>query len=249
MAARGATRWVVVLAMMSAGHGCGAPEPGPSGATEGDASTGATTGTGADTSAGDGSTTSMLPDVGPPRPSQTASCSAWVTCATELAVPELEEIEAAYGIGGSCWGGDAAQAVACDGACTEALAATVMELEAMGQDVPEVCDPPRMVSWAEVEMIIDAHCVTACHEPGGEDASLDLSDGAYYALYGVASSQSLLSLVKAGSHQESYLWHKVNGSQGSVGGSGSRMPRGAEPLAPEQIEAIADWIDGGAQNF
>lgn len=249
MAVRGAGQWVVVLAIGSVALGCGEPEPGPMGVTQGDTSTGAATGTAADGTAGDGSTGFMLPDVGPPRPSQTASCSTWVGCATELGVPELPDIEAAYGIDGSCWDGEVAQAVACDDACKEELATTVMELEAMGQAVPEACDPPMMVSWAAIETIIDDHCVTGCHEPGGEDASLDLSDGAYFAIYGVASSQSLFSLVEAGSHEESYLWHKVNGSQGSVGGSGSRMPRGVEPLVQEEIDMIADWIDGGAQSF
>lgn len=247
MTVANAGRWAVLAVVV--GLACGEPEPGPGGATEGGTSTGAATGTGTDGS-GDGSSTMLvLPDVGPPTPSQTLSCSTWVACATELGVAELAEIEAAYGIEGTCWDGDGMQAIACDDTCKAELEATVMELEAMGQAVPEACDPPRTVSWAEIEAIIDDHCVTACHEPGGEDASLDMSDGAYYAIYGVASTQSLLSLVEASSHEESYLWHKVNGSQGSVGGSGSRMPAGARPLVQEQIDAIADWIDGGAQPF
>ena len=79
--------------------------------------------------------------------------------------------------------------------------------------------------------------------------SLDMSGNAYYELYGVASSQSLLFFVSAGSHEDSYLWHKVNGSQGSVGGSGTTMPKGAPMLAAEDIEKIAIWIDAGAQPF
>lgn len=232
------------------GLACGEPEPEPAGATAGDASTGVGSSTeAASSSEGDGTTTWMLPDVGPPMPSQTASCASWVACATELALPELADIEQAYGIDGSCWDGDVAQAVACDDECKGSLDATTMELEAMGQAVPEACDPPMQVSWSEIEEILTANCVSGCHEPGGADSSLDLSDGAYYAIYGVASSQSLLSLVEAGSHEESYLWHKVNGSQGSVGGTGGRMPNGLPPLAAEQIDAIAAWIDGGAQPF
>lgn len=249
-AVHGTGRWgLLVLVMLVVGLACGEPEPGPSGATDG-SSTGATSGTGVDTSAGEGAeTTWMLPDVGPPTPHQTLSCSTWVACATELGVEGLAEIEAAYGIAGTCWDGDGAQAAACDEECTGQLEATVMELETMGQVVPEACDPPRTVSWAEIEAIITANCVEACHEPGGEDSSLDMSSGAYYAIYGVASSQSSLSLVAAGSHEDSYFWHKVSGSQGSVSGSGSTMPKGAPMLTAEEIDAIADWIDGGAQPF
>ncbi len=191
---------LLVLAMVH-GLACGEPEPGPSGATEGGSSTGAASGTAADTSTGEGAeTTWMLPDVGPPTPQQTASCSSWVACATELGVDGLAEIEAAYGIAGTCWDGDGAQATMCDDECKAELDMAVMELEAMGQAVPEACDPPRTVSWAEIEAIIEANCVEACHEPGGEDSSLDMSTGAYYAIYDVASSQSSLTLVAAGSH-------------------------------------------------
>jgi len=237
--------WVLVM-----GLACGEPEPGPSGATDGDTSTSTASGTAADTSGSSGGeTTFMLPDVGPPTPQQTASCSTWVACATELGVEGLAEIETSYGIDGTCWDGDGPQAAACDGECKTELAATVMELEAMGQAVPEVCDPPQTVSWGAVQAIIDANCVAYCHSPGGEDESLDMSGDAYYEIYGVASSQSLLFLVEAGSHEDSYLWHKVSGTQGSVGGSGSTMPKGVPMLVPEDLETITDWIDGGAQHF
>ena len=255
MAVRAAKRGRVgtealAVSVLVMGIGCGEPEPEPSGVTDGGTSTGAASETGADTSGGESTgTTWMLPDVGPPTPQQTVSCSAWVACATELGLEGLAEIEASYGIDGTCWGGDGPQAAACDGECKQQLDATVMELEAMGQAVPEVCNPPQMVSWPEIEAIIDANCVTDCHEPGGEDMSLDMSGNAYYELYGVASSQSLLFFVSAGSHEDSYLWHKVNGSQGSVGGSGTTMPKGAPMLAAEDIEKIAIWIDAGAQPF
>lgn len=247
MAVRSVGRWG--LWVVVGGLACGEPEPGPSGATEAGTSTGVASGTAADTS-GDGMATApMLPDVGPPMPQQTLSCSTWVGCATELGVEGLAEIEASYGIDGTCWDGDGMQAATCDAECKAELDATVMELEAMGQPVPEACDPPQTVTWGEIEAIIDANCVDACHEPGGEDASLDMSGNAYYEIYGVASSQSLLYLVEAGSHEDSYFWHKVSGSQGSVGGSGSTMPKGAPMLPAEDIEKIAAWIDAGAQPF
>lgn len=248
--ARWGRAWVVALVVT--GLACGEGGPGTSGASE--SGTGAASTAGEGTSGSDGSETQWMPpdpdgSDGPPMPSQTASCASWVACAGALQERDAEAIEQMYGSDGACWAGDAAQAAACAGACEDELAAAVMELEAMGQAVPEACDPPRNVSWSEIDGILAAHCVEGCHEPGGVDSSLDLSDGAYYAIYGVASDQSQLYLVDAGSKEESYLWHKVSGSQGSVGGSGSRMPQGVRPLTTEQIDAIGDWIDNGAQNF
>lgn len=235
---------------------CGGVEPETTAGSEGEAT--AASSTAAASTAAEGSegssTTAPVPDPDgtedpPPMPTQTAACASYVACASELSVDELEAIEPIYGAGGSCWDGDFDQAAACDTACSEELAALVMALERMGQAVPEVCDPPAYVPWADIAEILATSCVTGCHEPGGEDSSLDLSDGPYYAIYGVTSDQSPLYLVEAGSHEESYLWHKVNGSQGSVGGGGARMPKGVAALTDEQIEAIADWIDGGASMF
>lgn len=231
---------------------CGGSEPATSSTTEA-VSTGSSTGsgstTGADGSSDGASTTWVIPDFGPPPPSQSATCATYVACASELGVDELDAIEQMYGWDGTCWDGDAAQASACTTTCEQELSTLVMGLEAMGEPVPEVCAPPAYVPWAEIEAMLEANCVTGCHEPGGEDSSLDLSDGAYYAIYQVASDQSDLYLVDPGDHEQSYLWHKVNGSQGGAGGGGARMPKGAAPLTAEQIDALADWIDGGAAMF
>ncbi len=191
----------------------------------------------------------MLPDVGGGvPPSQTIDCADYVACAQVLMLEDADAIEQMYGPDSACWDTHE-QRDECDDTCELELAAIIMQLMADGQDVPAECDPPEPVTWAQISMIIADNCVTACHEPGGSDDSLDLSEQAYYAIYQIPSDQSLLSLVEPGSHEESYFWHKVNGSQGSVGGMGSRMPRDAEPLPQEQIDQIAAWIDAGASMF
>lgn len=200
---------------------------------------------------GEGSTSlPPLPDPsageGPVTPSQTAACQAWVGCAMALSEPEVEAIIDAYGSLGTCWV-DAATAATCDMECTAALDAARAELEAAGEVVPLACDPPRDVPLSEIEAIVDVHCVEACHEPGGEYPSLDLSSEPRNELLEVVGQQTTIPHVTAGDHAGSYLWHKVSGSQGSVGGMGARMPAGAPALAPEQIDAITDWIDAGAQ--
>jgi hypothetical protein len=75
----------------------------------------------------------------------------------------------------------------------------------------------------------------------------------YNEVVGVASTQlPTMDRVEPGDHTISYLWHKVNGTQASVGGTGGQMPAfcspGVDCLTPAEIAGIASWIDAGAQN-
>lgn len=102
---------------------------------------------------------------------------------------------------------------------------------------------------------------TNCH-PGQTGAGgLGLGVGASHGTtVGVFSSQvGTMERVKAGDHSNSYLWHKINGSHGSVGGSGTGpMPQGGFPMDPtvdvnptvpgvqNAVDTIRDWINAGA---
>lgn len=55
-----------------------------------------------------------------------------------------------------------------------------------------------------------------------------------------------LARVRPTLPDSSYLVHKIQGTQGSVGGSGGRMPLGGGSLTPVEIELIRAWITGGA---
>lgn len=229
------------------GAACGTPESsGPGdGTTIGIGSTGTTASTGLDES----STFPPLIDLGDgPPPGQTSDCADYVACAQTLMLADAATIEQTYGPEAACWETDE-QAAACDDACEQELAAILVQLEADGEPVPEVCDPPEPITWSEISMMISDSCVDGCHEPGGLDVSLDFSGNAYLSLYQVNSEQSSLYLVDPGSHEDSYLWHKLSGSQGSAGGMGSRMPQDAEPWPQELIDGVAAWIDEGASNF
>ena len=62
----------------------------------------------------------------------------------------------------------------------------------------------------------------------------------------VPSNQSPLDRIEPGSSADSYLVHKIDGTQLSVGGSGTRMPFG-QPLLSEMIrDIIRVWVDEGA---
>jgi len=93
---------------------------------------------------------------------------------------------------------------------------------------------------------------TGCHT-GGPSASggLDLSSGVSYGNIFNVNSGELPSMkrIKPGDPANSYLLHKVNGTQGTVGGSGQRMPfgcSGASCLSAATRTAIENWITSGA---
>jgi hypothetical protein len=246
-------RWRIAIAIAGAmaAMSCAGSDPPHDGTTTDAMPPASTQGEPDADSTGAGSTTlPPLPDPsagdGPSAPSQSAACQAWVGCAMALLDPQLEAIVDEYGSQGSCWV-DSATAAACDVECMESLDTTRTQLEGAGDPVPPACDPPRDVPLSEIEDIFEAHCVDACHEPGGEEPSLDLSTQPRDELLEVVGQQSTIPHVTAGDHAASYLWHKISGSQGSVGGMGARMPIGAPSLTAEQIEAISDWIDAGAQ--
>lgn len=99
----------------------------------------------------------------------------------------------------------------------------------------------------DIVPIFKRNCV-ACHLTGTEAGGLSLQPrAAFRFLVGVPSGESKLLRVKPGSPQESYLVHKLAGTQAQVGGSGERMPLGNDPLADAQLTLIRTWISQGAK--
>ena len=99
----------------------------------------------------------------------------------------------------------------------------------------------------DIQPIWDGSCADlGCHNDSDMASGLSLASG-YDAMVGVASpSGAALDLVTAGSSADSYLWHKLEGTQTSVkGGGGSQMPFGSN-LTPDEMTLIQTWIDGGA---
>lgn len=97
------------------------------------------------------------------------------------------------------------------------------------------------------------NCVSGCHEPGGQWEALDLRAPASAALVNRASTQTgLMNLVDGATYlpSQSYLWHKLRGTQlcfPLVNGTGQRMPAPeACQLTDTLIEAVEKWICCGA---
>ncbi len=92
--------------------------------------------------------------------------------------------------------------------------------------------------------------VSNCHGKGGNDETeLDLSGTkAYAAMVNVKSEQvTTMDLVKPGDPENSYLWHKINGTSGALGGDDAQMPDERPALDAETQAAIKTWIANGAQ--
>ncbi len=104
-------------------------------------------------------------------------------------------------------------------------------------------DAPRFE--ADIQPLFRAQC-TGCHGGATPQGDLNLYQDPLAVLVDQPSAQSPLLLVEPGDHLYSYLFHKLNGSQGLAEGAGGTMPL-TRPLPEEDIELIAAWIDGGAR--
>lgn len=96
----------------------------------------------------------------------------------------------------------------------------------------------------DVGLLMATRC-EGCHNATLTEGGLDLQTDVLAVTVGVASTQALeMQLIARRDHLQSYLWHKVNGTHGVAGGSGSSMPLGGA-LAAEEVELLAHWIDIG----
>jgi hypothetical protein len=107
---------------------------------------------------------------------------------------------------------------------------------------------------ATVAEILDMHCTESCHEPDGilgglggfDEVQMSLALADSYATLTENRSTELPTMWLVGSTlEDSYLWHKLSGTQEQVCGDGAQMPITGE-LNSEQVGAIRAWIEGGA---
>ena len=95
--------------------------------------------------------------------------------------------------------------------------------------------------FAGVQAILAASCI-GCH--GGSFPPLD--GDICVDVVGVFSQQSSnMTMIEAGSYEESYLYHKLVNSHTDVGGVGNQMPLGGS-LTASEIEVFSEWINDGA---
>ena len=99
---------------------------------------------------------------------------------------------------------------------------------------------------ADIQPIWSASC-KGCHTGGGSSGKLKLDSG-YSAIVSVKSTQATsYNLVEPGDTAKSYLWHKLQGTHTTVGGSGATMPKSGT-MTKADLAIIETWINEGAPN-
>ncbi|MDH4042843.1 MAG: hypothetical protein OEY20_01995 [Gemmatimonadota bacterium] len=104
---------------------------------------------------------------------------------------------------------------------------------------------------SDVQPIFTASCAfTDCHAGNNPVLGQNLSAGQAYGSIVNVNSQEVPALKRVLPlfPDSSYLVHKIQGTQGSVGGLGGRMPLGGAALTDEEIATIRAWITAGAPN-
>lgn len=109
-----------------------------------------------------------------------------------------------------------------------------------GTDAAPPVTGPQAFTEAELQSLVTQRC-GGCHDA----APMNLKASFATATIGVKSSQvPALSLIQKGDKSKSYLFHKVSGTQASVGGMGARMPKGGPALSATELERLGKYIDG-----
>ncbi|RMF11631.1 MAG: hypothetical protein D6761_13940 [Candidatus Dadabacteria bacterium] len=146
--------------------------------------------------------------------------------------------------------GDGVTATTIGGVDCNDLNATVFPgaTEIKDDDLDSDCDGIQVWSFTKTyNDVIDKRC--SCHQSSGAPHGLNMSTKslARQNLVNVSSAEfPAMDRVEPGDADNSYVVHKLEGTQASVGGSGSRMPKSGGPLSSQQITEIRDWIDRGA---
>jgi hypothetical protein len=107
---------------------------------------------------------------------------------------------------------------------------------------------PQADFRGHVAPVLSAACATiGCHLEPFANEGLDLytPETILRDCVDVPSNQSPLPRITPGRPSQSYLWHKLKGTQAAVGGGGDRMP-GSGLLPDADLDAIRAWIREGA---
>jgi hypothetical protein len=117
-------------------------------------------------------------------------------------------------------------------------------------DGPPLPEPePSATLSADVQPILSANCaLSGCHAGPNPQLGQDLSAGRTFGSVVNVSSVEVPTLRRVRPFQpdSSYLVHKIQGTQASVGGSGGRMPLIGGPLTENEVAVIRAWISAGA---
>ena len=120
-------------------------------------------------------------------------------------------------------------------------------IDGRDNDCDDVFDEDGPLSHtADIQPIWDAACTTGCHEAPGPSGGLDLAAPAFGRIVNApAIDVPSMDSIAPFAPDDSYLWHKLQGTQASVGGLGLTMPK-FTTLPVEDLARIEAWIVAGA---
>lgn len=109
---------------------------------------------------------------------------------------------------------------------------------------------PQIDYATDVQPIWNANCTCHLQGPSGSMTAtvLTLNEDVSYAQLVDTPAEQLESMdrVTPGQPEQSYLWHKLEGTQLDVGGMGTLMPQ-VGSLDEQDLMTIQAWIAGGAE--
>ncbi len=125
--------------------------------------------------------------------------------------------------------------------------ATVDDDDDTAPDDDDTVPEEQTFTWLHTN-VFQVNC--ACHSGASHSTGMaGFSDATdmYDITVGVPSAEaSPMNRIEPGSSAESYLMHKLDGTHGTVGGSGSQMPLSGCCLSVGVRDDIRAWIDNGA---
>ena len=109
-----------------------------------------------------------------------------------------------------------------------------------------IAAPPPLSHAVDIQPIWDLQCV-GCHSGPGPSGGMDLAYDAYPNIVDVPSNDiGTMDRIEPFDPGNSYIWHKINGTQIQVGGQGTQMPQGGPFLSQTELDRIEQWILQGA---
>jgi hypothetical protein len=120
-------------------------------------------------------------------------------------------------------------------------------LEINGDGIDQDCDGLDSYTYTyvdDVEPIFVGHC-DGCHLSGAVSGDFNMDNGTSDHVNVASLDVPSMDLFEPGDTSQSYIWHKLNDTQGTVGGAGQQMPRGGPFLDAGDLSIIETWIIEG----